>query len=178
MYLDSIPSGENLPDDIYVIIEIPLNSNSIKYEMDKNSGTLFVDRFLNTSMLYPCNYGYINHTLSNDGDPLDSLVIGPSLQAKSVILCRPIGMLKMIDESGDDFKIIAVPHSKLTTEYDSFQQIKDLPEVLLRKISHFFTHYKDMERNKWTKIMGWADVEESKQEIVISLERNINLKKK
>ncbi|WWO97385.1 MAG: inorganic diphosphatase [Candidatus Dasytiphilus stammeri] len=178
MYLDSIPIGENLPHDIYVIIEIPFNQNLIKYEIDKKSGTLFVDRFLSTSMFYPCNYGYVNNTLSLDGDPLDSLVIAPSLEPRSVIFCRPIGILKMMDESGYDFKIVAVPHNKLTTEYDSILDIEDLPSLLLNKINYFFEHYKDLEKNKWTKIMGWGNAEESKKEILISIQRAINVKNK
>ncbi|WWO95344.1 MAG: inorganic diphosphatase [Candidatus Dasytiphilus stammeri] len=173
MCLDLIPTGENLPHDIYVIIEIPSNHHSIKYEINKKSGTLWVDRFLTTSMCYPCNYGYLNNTLSLDGDPLDSLVIAPALQPRSVILCRPIGILKMMDESGYDFKIIAVPHNTLTTEYDSILDIKDLPLHLINKINYFFEHYKDLEKNKWTKIIGWYNAEESKKEILIAIKRAI-----
>ncbi|WWO99766.1 MAG: inorganic diphosphatase [Candidatus Dasytiphilus stammeri] len=176
MYLDSILTGENVPHDLNVIIEIPFKHNSIKYEIDKKSGALFVDRFLTTSMFYPCNYGYLNKTLSLDGDPLDTLVIAPSLQPKSIIRCRPVGILKMMDEAGYDFKIIAVPHNKLTTEYDSVLDVEDLSPLLINKLNYFFQHYKDLEKNKWTKIIGWGNSEESKKEILISIERFINSK--
>ncbi|WWO99418.1 MAG: inorganic diphosphatase [Candidatus Dasytiphilus stammeri] len=172
MSLNNIPAGENFPEDLYVIIEIPAYSYSIKYEINKKNGALFVDRFLTTSMVYPCNYGYINQTLSLDGDPLDTLVITPQpLQSKSVILCRPLGMLNMIDDSGEDFKLIAVPHNKLTSEYDSIQDIKDLPQEICDKINHFFNHYKDLEKNKWTKILGWKNLDQTKQELIRSYER-------
>ncbi|WWP00607.1 MAG: inorganic diphosphatase [Candidatus Dasytiphilus stammeri] len=172
MYLNNIPAGDNFPEDLYVIIEIPAYSHSIKYEINKNNGVLYVNRLLTTSMVYPCNYGYINQTLSLDGDPLDTLVITPQpIQSKSVILCRPLGMLNMIDDSGEDLKLIAVPHSKLTTEYDSIQDIKDLPKKLCDNINHFFNHYKDLEKNKWTKILGWKNLDQTKQELMRSYER-------
>ncbi|WWP01464.1 MAG: inorganic diphosphatase [Candidatus Dasytiphilus stammeri] len=172
MSLNNIPVGDNFPEDLYVIIEIPAYSHSIKYEINKKTGALLVDRFLSTPMVYPCNYGYINQTLSLDGDPLDTLVITPQpLQSNSVILCRPLGMLNMIDDSGEDFKLIAVPHSKLTTEYDSIQDINDLPKNICDNINHFFNHYKDLEKNKWTKILGWKNLEQTKQELIRSHER-------
>ncbi|CUR53765.1 Inorganic pyrophosphatase [Serratia symbiotica] len=172
MSFNLIPSGKNVPEDIYVIIEISANSVPVKYEIDKNTNTLFVDRFLPTSMSYPCNYGYINNTISLDGDPIDVLVptIYP-LQSGSVIRSRPIGALKMIDESGEDIKIIAVPHYKLTKEYNDIKNINDLPESLCIKIVHFFQHYKDLEIKKWVKIEGWIDSEEAKSEILSSVKR-------
>ena len=155
MSLNLVPAGKDLPEDIYVVIEIPANADPIKYEIDKDTGALFVDRFMSTAMFYPCNYGYINHTLSLDGDPVDVLVPTPyPLQPGSVIRCRPVGVLKMSDEAGEDAKLVAVPHSKLTKEYD-----------------HIFEHYKDLEKGKWVKVEGWADAAAAKAEIVASFER-------
>lgn len=147
MSLLNVPAGKDLPEDIYVVIEIPANADPIKYEVDKESGALFVDRFMSTAMFYPCNYGYINHTLSLDGDPVDVLVPTPyPLQPGSVIRCRPVGVLKMTDESGEDAKLVAVPHTKLSKEYDHINDVNDLPELLKAQITHFFEHYKDLEK--------------------------------
>ncbi|MDT9587421.1 MAG: inorganic diphosphatase [Candidatus Arsenophonus melophagi] len=172
MSLNNVPAGKELPGHIYVIIEIPANSNPIKYECDKRSGAIFVDRFIPTAMFYPCNYGYINNTLSLDGDPLDVLVPTPyPLQPGVVISCRPIGILKMIDESGEDAKLIAVPHSKLTKEYDHIKDINDLPVLLRTQIKHFFEHYKDLEHGKWVKVESWENVDAANAEILASFER-------
>ncbi|MBS0288184.1 MAG: inorganic diphosphatase [Proteobacteria bacterium] len=172
MGLASISAGEHVPDEIYVIIEIPAHSEPIKYEVDKKTGALFVDRFLTTSMHYPCDYGYIPGTLSDDGDPVDVLVITPiPVNRGCVISCRPIGLLAMTDEAGEDKKILAVPVSKLTSLYQHVQKLEDLPPSLLHQISHFFTHYKDLEEGKWVKLDGWRDVEAAKKEINESIER-------
>ncbi|MFP3029487.1 MAG: inorganic diphosphatase [Arsenophonus sp.] len=173
MSLNNVPAGKNLPEDIYVIIEISANGDHpIKYEVDKNSGAIFVDRFISTAMFYPCNYGYINHTLSLDGDPVDVLVITPyPLQSGTVIRCRPVGVLKMTDESGEDAKLVAVPHSKLTKEYNHIKDINDLPELLRAQIKHFFEHYKDLEQGKWVKVEGWKNVDAAKSEILSSFKR-------
>ncbi len=171
MSVMSVPAGKNPPDEINVVIEIPQGGDPIKYEIDKDSGALFVDRILGTSMRYPCNYGYVPNTLCGDGDPVDVLVVLPMpLQAGSVIKCRPIGVLKMTDESGEDAKLLAVPVSKTTSLYDNVQSYKDLPEILIRQIGHFFEHYKDLEAGKWVKIEGWADADEARKEIVASIE--------
>jgi inorganic pyrophosphatase len=172
MSLLNVPAGKELPEDIYVVIEIPANADPIKYEIDKDTGALFVDRFMSTAMFYPCNYGYINHTLSLDGDPVDVLVPTPyPLQPGSVIRCRPVGVLKMTDEAGEDAKLVAVPHTKLSKEYDHIKDVNDLPELLKAQISHFFEHYKDLEKGKWVKVDGWDNAEAAKAEIVASFER-------
>ncbi len=172
MSLSNVSAGENLPEEVNVVIEIPANADPIKYEVDKDTGTLWVDRFMSTPMFYPCNYGFVNDTLSLDGDPVDVLVPTPyPLQPGSVIKCRPIGVLKMTDESGEDAKVIAVPVSKLTKEYDHLKDINDLPELLKSQIVHFFERYKDLEAGKWVKIDGWADINEAKAELVSSFER-------
>lgn len=172
MSLNLVPAGKDLPEDIYVIIEIPANTDPIKYEIDKDTGALFVDRFMSTAMFYPCNYGYINYTLSLDGDPVDVLVPTPyPLQPGSVIRCHPVGVLKMTDEAGADAKLVAVPHNKLTKEYDHIKDVNDLPELLRAQIYHFFEHYKDLEIGKWVKVEGWADAAAAKAEIVASFER-------
>ncbi|MBC6905764.1 inorganic diphosphatase [Saccharophagus sp. K07] len=171
MSLQSVPTGKNPPEEVNVIIEIPQGGDPIKYEIDKDSGALFVDRILGTSMRYPCNYGYIPHTLCGDGDPVDVLVVVPfSLQAGSVIKCRPIGVLKMSDESGQDAKLLAVPVSKTTPLYNNVKSYKDLPEILIQQIAHFFEHYKDLEPGKWVKVEGWGDADEAKKEILDSIE--------
>ena len=172
MGLNNVPAGKELPDDIYVVIEIPTNSDPIKYEVDKASGSLFVDRFMSTAMFYPANYGYINHTLSLDGDPVDVLVPTPfPLAAGSVIRCRPVGVLKMTDEKGEDAKVIAVPHTKLTKEYDHIKDIDDVPALLKAQIQHFFESYKALEAGKWVKVDGWEGVESARKEIIESFER-------
>jgi inorganic pyrophosphatase len=169
MNLDRVGSGSNLPQDVNVIIEIPSHSDPVKYEVDKDTGALFVDRFMNTAMFYPTNYGYIPHTLSDDGDPVDVLVVSPyALISGSVVACRPVGMLKMTDESGEDAKVIAVPHDKM---YDDVQDINDVSPRLLDQLAHFFEHYKDLEKNKWVKIEGWVGKADAEQEIVASVER-------
>ncbi|PPI87820.1 inorganic diphosphatase [Candidatus Pantoea edessiphila] len=172
MSLDQIPAGIKVPEDIYVIIEISANDNPIKYEINKESNILFVDRFISTTMFYPCNYGYINNTLSLDGDPVDTLVPTPyPLKPKSVIRCRPVGILNMIDDSGIDSKLVAVPHTTISKQYDCVHNINDLPELLRNQIIHFFSHYKDLEKGKWTKVNSWGDAVEAKNEIISSFER-------
>ena len=172
MGLHKINTGQNVPNDLNVIIEIPANADPVKYELDKDSGTLQVDRFIATLMRYPCNYGYIPMTHSEDGDPLDALVVTPfPLQVASVIRVRPIGLLSMIDESGKDNKILTVPVDKLTPMYKNVQKPQDLPETLLGAIAHFFEHYKALEKGKWAKLDGWLDVDAAKSEILRSVER-------
>mgnify|MGYP000716198826 CR=1 FL=1 len=172
MSLNAVPAGKNIPDEINVIIEIPAHSDPVKYEVDKESGAIFVDRFMATCMHYPCNYGYVPHTLSEDGDPVDVLVPTPHpLMPGSVIRCRPVGVLKMTDESGEDAKVVAVPHSKLSKEYDHIQDVNDLPELLKAQITHFFERYKELESGKWVKVDGWEDVESARKEILESYER-------
>lgn len=170
MSLNKVPSGKNLPDDFNVIIEIPMHGEPVKYEVDKESGAIFVDRFMNTAMHYPCNYGYIPHTLCGDGDPADVLVVTPiALQTGVVVRCRPLGVLKMTDEGGQDAKLLAVPVDKLCTLYRDVKDYKDLPEITIKQISHFFQHYKDLEPNKWVKIDGWFGIEEAREEIMSSV---------
>ena len=172
MILDRVSSGKNVPNDINVIIEIPSNAAPVKYEVDKETGAMFVDRFMGTAMHYPCNYGYVPQTLSEDGDPADVLVVTPiPVISGSVIRVRPLGMLEMTDEAGKDSKIIAVPVDKLCSLYSSMNSVRDLPRSLLDSIAHFFEHYKDLEPGKWVKIDGWVDVEEAKSEILKSINR-------
>ena len=172
MGLEKVPAGKELPDDIYVVIEIPANADPIKYEVDKESGAVFVDRFMATAMFYPANYGYINNTLSLDGDPVDVLVPTPyPLLPGSVIRCRPVGVLKMTDEAGSDAKLIAVPHSKLSKEYEHIKDINDVPALLKAHIQHFFENYKALEAGKWVKVEGWEGVEAAREEIKTSFER-------
>ena len=172
MSLDRVPAGEKCPDEFNVVIEIPMNSDPIKYEVDKASGALFVDRFMMTAMHYPCNYGYIPQTLSEDGDPADVLVITPfPVAAGSVIRSRVIGMLEMEDESGIDAKLLAVPVTKLYAPYAKIQSYTDLPELEMQRIQHFFEHYKDLEKGKWVKVKSWKGADEARAEIVRSAER-------
>ena len=172
MGLESVPAGKALPDDIYVVIEIPANSDPIKYEVANETGTLFVDCFMATAMFYPANYGYVNNTLSSDGDPVDVLVPTPyPLQPGSVIRCRPVGVLKMTDEAGGDAKVVAVPHTKLSKEYDHIKDVGDLPELLKAQIKHFFESYKALEAGKWVKVEGWEGVDAARKEILDSFER-------
>jgi inorganic pyrophosphatase len=167
MGLNKVSAGRDLPNDFNVIIEIPMNADPIKYEVDKESGAIFVDRFMGTAMHYPCNYGYVPNTLSDDGDPVDVLVITPfPLIPGVVVRCRPIGVLKMTDESGEDAKVLAVPVDKVLSIYSHWQKPEDLNELRLRQIQHFFEHYKDLEKGKWVKIDGWYGPEEAKQEIL------------
>jgi inorganic pyrophosphatase len=175
MSLNKVSSGRNLPDDFNVIIEIPSHGEPIKYEVDKESGAMFVDRFMSTAMHYPCNYGYIPHTLSEDGDPVDVLVITPiPLITGVVVRCRPIGMLKMTDEAGVDGKLLAVPVDKLCGLYRGVSRPEDLQALLLAQISHFFEHYKDLEDGKWVKVDGWAGVDDARAEILAGVERYRN----
>ncbi|MFC1748791.1 inorganic diphosphatase [Pseudomonadota bacterium] len=172
MSFDKVACGKDVPNNINVIIEIPAHSDPVKYEVDKDSGAVFVDRFMATAMFYPCNYGYVPHTLSEDGDPVDVLVVTPhALISGSVIQVRPIGVLKMSDESGIDAKILGVPVTKLTDRYAHINDIDDMPKQMLNQISHFFEHYKDLEAGKWVKIEGWGNAEEAKAEVVSSIER-------
>lgn len=179
MNLDRVSSGRELPSDFNVIIEIPMNADPIKYEVDKETGAMFVDRFMSTAMHYPCNYGYIPRTLSADGDPVDVLVLSPvPLITGVVVRCRPVGMLKMTDEAGDDAKLLAVPIDKLCNLYRSIQSPRDLPELALSQIAHFFEHYKDLEPGKWVKITGWAGPEEAAAEILSGVQRYNSASKK
>lgn len=172
MNLDKVTSGRDAPNDFNVIIEIPQHGEPIKYEVDKETGAMFVDRFMSTAMHYPCNYGYIPHTLSEDGDPVDVLVVTPvPLITGVVVRCRPVGMLKMTDESGVDAKLIAVPVDKLCGLYRNVQQPEDFPPLLLAQISHFFEHYKDLEPNKWVKVEGWMGPDAARAEIMAGIER-------
>ena len=167
MGLERVKPGKDVPNDINVIIEIPAQADPIKFEVDKESGAVFVDRFMGTSMRYPLNYGYVPHTISGDGDPVDVLVVTPfPLFPGAVIRCRPVGVLKMEDDGGVDAKVIAVPVSKLTPLYAKVESIEDLPELLMKQTVHFFEHYKDLEPGKWVKILGWGSVEEAKKEIL------------
>jgi inorganic pyrophosphatase len=172
MNIDAIPIGNNPPEDINVIIEVPIGGEPVKYEMDKGAGTLFVDRFLHTPMRYPGNYGFVPHTLSSDGDPIDVLVANTRpLFPGAYINVRPIGVLKMDDEHGIDEKIIAVPVTRLTKRYVHVEQYTDLPEIAIEQIQHFFEHYKDLEPGKWVKMIGWGDRAEALLMIQQSIER-------
>lgn len=170
MSFDKIPAASNAPDDINVIIEIPANSTPVKYEVDKDMDAVLVDRFMATPMFYPANYGYMPQTLGDDGDPLDILVVTPyPLMIGSVIRCRPIGILNMSDEGGQDAKVVAVPIDKLTALYKDVQEATDLPELLLKQIEHFFERYKDLEPGKWVKIDNWAGREEARKAVLDSI---------
>ena len=172
MNLDRVGSGKDVPENVNVIIEIPAHSDPVKYEVDKDTGAMFVDRFMATAMFYPCNYGYVPHSLSEDGDPVDVLVVTPHpLIAGSVIKVRPIGVLNMTDESGVDAKVLGVPVTKLTDRYAHINDIEDMPEQMLNQISHFFEHYKDLEKGKWVKIEEWGNAADAKKEIVSSIQR-------
>ncbi|MBP6596152.1 MAG: inorganic diphosphatase [Arenimonas sp.] len=172
MALDLVATGRDVPNEINVVIEIPKDAEPVKYEVDKATGAIFVDRILSTPMRYPCNYGYVPHTLCGDGDPVDVLVILPlPLIPGSVIRCRPVGMLKMKDEAGEDTKLIAVPIDKV---FGGYAHIKDIDQVSghwLERIGHFFEHYKDLEKGKWVKLDGWEGVDAARREIMDSVER-------
>ena len=171
MPLSEVPAGRHPPEDVNVVIEIPMNSEPVKYEIDKQTGAMFVDRLLTTPMRYPCNYGYIPQTLGGDGDPLDALVMMPmQLVPGSVINCRPIGILEMVDESGDDQKLIVVPSDKISVLYQSVQSVRDLPTLIRDQISHFFQHYKDLEPGKWVRVEGWGDATSARQAIQAAME--------
>ena len=179
MALNDVPSGKSLPNDFNVIIEIPAHADPVKYEVDKESGAIFVDRFMGTAMHYPCNYGYIPHTIAGDGDPVDVLVVTQfALPPGVVVRCRPVGMLAMTDEAGEDAKVLAVPVDKLTTMYRSVESPRDLPQITLDQISHFFAHYKDLEPGKFVKINGWFGQEEAKKEIMEGVARFQEAKEK
>jgi inorganic pyrophosphatase len=167
MSLSKVTPGKNAPDTFNVIIEIPMNADPVKYEVDKESGAIFVDRFMSTSMHYPTNYGYVPNTISGDGDPVDVLVITPvPLIPGVVVTCRPIGILKMTDEAGEDGKVLAVPTDKILSIYTQWQKPEDLNPLRLKTIAHFFEHYKDLEVGKWVKINGWEGPESAKKEIL------------
>ena len=172
MNLDAIPTGKNPPDDFNVIIEVPLGGEPIKYELDKASGALFVDRFLYTPMRYPGNYGFIPHTLCGDGDPLDVLIMNSRpVVPGCVVRCRPFGVLVMEDDGGMDEKILAVPAHKLTAMYDKINDLGDMQDIQVERVKHFFTHYKDLEPGKWAKISHVGGVEEARKVILDSIER-------
>jgi inorganic pyrophosphatase len=172
MDLNKIEIGANPPKDLNCVIEVPLGGEPIKYEIDKPSGAMFVDRYLYTPMRYPCNYGFVPHTLSLDGDPIDIMCIGQrALVPGCVLRVRPIGVLMMEDDGGEDEKILAVPHQKLTAFYDDIQDYTDLPEITPKRIEHFFTHYKDLEPGKWVKIQGWGDREKAEELVAAAVER-------
>jgi inorganic pyrophosphatase len=170
--LDAISIGRDPPHEVNVIVEVPVGGEPIKYEMDKAAGTLVVDRFLYTAMRYPGNYGFIPHTLSEDGDPCDVLVANQrGVVPGAVLAVRPVGVIRMRDEAGGDEKIIAVPAPRLTRRYEMVHEYKDLPEIALKQIEHFFEHYKDLEPHKWVKLLGWGGADEAKQIIMAAAER-------
>jgi inorganic pyrophosphatase len=173
MRIDAIPVGYNPPHDINVIVEVPLGGEPVKYEMDKKAGTLFVDRILYTAMRYPGNYGFVPHTLSDDGDPVDILIANQRpIIPGSVMNCRAIGVLNMIDEEGHDEKIVVVPSGRVSAMYDNVNNYRDLPTMLLRQIEHFFQRYKDLEDGKWVKIDNWGDDSEAREKILQSIARH------
>ena len=175
MRIEAVSLGADPPHEINVIVEVPVGGEPIKYEMDKEAGTLVVDRFLYTSMRYPGNYGFMPHTLSGDGDPLDVLIANQrGIVPGAIVAVRPIGVLRMQDEAGVDEKIIAVPVSRLTRRYEQVQDYTQLPDITIRQIEHFFEHYKDLEDFKWVKALGWGDVNEAKRIILESIERAKN----
>lgn len=166
MNLDRVGYGRDIPHDFNVIIEIPMAADPIKYEVDKETGALFVDRFMGTSMHYPCNYGYIPHTIADDGDPVDVLVITPfPVTVGAVVRCRPLGMLNMEDEAGGDAKLLAVPIDKILPIYRHWKKFSDINQDRLAQIQHFFEHYKDLEKGKWVKVLGWDGPEAAEKEI-------------
>ncbi|MBO6633071.1 inorganic diphosphatase [Parvibaculum sp.] len=171
MRIDAIPAGKNPPHDVNVIVEVPHGGHPVKYEMDKASGAMFVDRFMHTAMQYPANYGFIPHTLSDDGDPVDVLVVSRiPVVPGAVIRSRPIGVLMMHDEAGGDEKLLAVPVEKLNPYYKNVQNYTDMPEILIQRITHFFQHYKDLEEGKWVKVDGWKDADFAREIIVKAIE--------
>jgi inorganic pyrophosphatase len=171
MSLNNVPAGRDLPNDFNVIIEIPMNADPIKYEVDKETGAIFVDRFMGTAMHYPCNYGYVPQTIAGDGDPVDVLVITPfPLIPGVVVRCRAIGVLKMKDEGGEDAKVLAVPVDKILPIYTQWQKPEDINDLRLQQIQHFFEHYKDLEKGKWVKVEGWGGPEDAKAEIMAGVE--------
>ena len=176
MSYQALPVGRDVPNDVNVVIEIPMHSPAVKYEVDKDSGALFLNRMLKTAMHYPCNYGYIPHTLCGDGDPTDVMVVMPvPVNYGAVVTCRPVGVLLMEDESGEDAKILAVPTEDVTGLYRTVHDVDDVDELLRVQIYHFFDHYKDLETGKWVKIIGWEGADKAKQEILDSVARYNNL---
>jgi inorganic pyrophosphatase len=172
MRIEAVSIGRNPPDEVNVVIEVPIGGEPIKYEMDKEAGALVVDRFLYTSMRYPGNYGFIPHTLSGDGDPCDVIVANTrAIVPGAIMSVRPVGVLLMEDEAGGDEKIVAVPSSRLTKRYDSVKNYTDLPAITLEQIQHFFEHYKDLEPGKWVKVLRWGDVDEAKRMILEGIAR-------
>jgi inorganic pyrophosphatase len=172
MLIKNIKVGKDVPNSVNVVIENPANALPVKYELDKDSGALFVDRFLSTPMHYPLNYGFIPNTLSGDGDPIDVLVLSEySIVYGAVIPCKPIGVLIMEDESGKDEKILAVPTEKMNSEYSKINEISELPENILNKVRHFFEHYKDLEKGKWVKVADYKDSKDAKDKILEAVER-------
>ena len=172
MALNLVPAGRDVPNEINVVIEIPKDAEPVKYEVDKATGAIFVDRVLATPMRYPCNYGYVPHTLCGDGDPVDVLVLMPlPLIPGAVIRCRPVAMLRMTDESGEDTKIVAAPAIKVFSHYDHINDLADVAQHWRDRIGHFFEHYKDLEKGKWVKVDGWDDAAAAKREILASIAR-------
>ena len=172
MRLEAISTGKNPPDEVNVVVEVPVGGEPIKYEMDKASGALVVDRFLYTSMRYPGNYGFIPHTLSDDGDPCDVLIANQrGIIPGAIVACRPVGVLLMEDEAGGDEKIVAVPVPKLTRRYENVHNYTDLPDITIKQIQHFFEHYKDLEGTKWVKVLGWGDAAAARALIVKAMQR-------
>lgn len=172
MIIDNLPVGKDVPNSVNVIIEIPAHASPVKYEVDKDTGAVMVDRFMSAPMFYPANYGFVPHTLSDDGDPVDVLVVTPvPLVHGCVIPARPVGILNMSDEAGQDAKILAVPAGKLSTEYNDVESYEDLSPLLINQIKHFFEHYKELEAGKWVKVDGWADADAAKAEIIASIRR-------
>ncbi len=169
---DQLPPAQSVPDDINVIIEVPAHADPVKYEVDKQTGLLAVDRFMPTAMHYPCNYGFVPNTLSGDGDPVDVLVIAPlPIQSGAFVRCRALGVLQMTDESGEDAKVIAVPIKKVCLHMQNINTLSDIPKITLDSIVHFFEHYKDLEPGKWVKVSGFADVDAAAREINDSIKR-------
>ena len=172
MNIEKISIGKDVPNNVNVIIEVPMNADPVKYEMDKDSGAIFVDRFIATPMYYPCNYGFIPHTLSEDGDPADVLVVSDfAIVPGAVIAVKPVGVLIMEDEKGMDEKIIAVPAKKLNSIYEEVSDIAELPAGLINRIKHFFEHYKDLEKGKWVKVKGFENADSAKKIIVEAIDR-------
>ncbi|MBJ7380622.1 MAG: inorganic diphosphatase [Polynucleobacter sp.] len=172
MSLDNVTPGKQIPEKFNVIIEIPMNADPIKYEVDKETGAIFVDRFMGTAMHYPCNYGYIPKTIAGDGDPVDVLVITPfPLIPGVVVSCRALGVLQMQDEAGDDAKLLAVPEDRILSIYSHWEDANDINQMRLNQIQHFFEHYKDLEAGKWVKVKGWGDIAAAHQEITSGIQR-------
>jgi len=172
MDISKLAIGDDAPNEVNVIIEVPMGGNPVKYELDKDSGAMFVDRFLHTAMHYPCNYGFIPHTLSEDGDPVDAAVLGQNMLAPGVVVpSRPVGVLMMEDEKGLDEKVLCVPSHRLHPYYEEVESIEDLRPILIEQLAHFFTHYKDLEHGKWVKVTGWEGVDKAKALIVEGIER-------